>query len=61
VAMVTRNGFTVRVSVNNVFEDEGLSEGDPRTGSNVLDPTVSVYNARPIQPRTITGTISYRF
>jgi len=61
VAFETNNGFVVRVSVNNLFDDEGLSEGDPRTGSNVLDPTVSVYNARPIQPRTITGTVSYRF
>jgi outer membrane receptor protein involved in Fe transport len=61
VAFASENGFIVRVSVNNLFDDEGLSEGDPRTGSNVLDPTVSVYNARPIQPRTITGTVSYRF
>ncbi len=57
----TSNNFSVRVSVNNLFDDEGLSEGDPRAGSNVLDPTNSVFNARPIQPRTITGSVSYRF
>jgi iron complex outermembrane receptor protein len=57
----TSNNFSVRVSINNLFDDKGLSEGDPRAGTNVLDPTVSVYNARPIQPRTITGSVSYRF
>jgi outer membrane receptor protein involved in Fe transport len=56
-----KSRFTVRVTVNNLFDDKGLSEGDPRTGSNVLDPTASVFNARPIQPRTITGSVSYRF
>jgi iron complex outermembrane recepter protein len=60
-AFATNNGFSFRVSVNNVFNDEGLSEGDPRSGTNVIDPTVSFFNARPIQPRTITGTVSYRF
>ncbi len=57
----TNHGFTLRVSVNNLFDDKGLSEGDPRAGSNVLDPTNSIYNARPIQPRTVTGSVSYRF
>ncbi len=57
----TRNGFSVRLTVNNAFNNEGLSEGDPRGGTNVLDPTVSIFNARPIQPRTIVGSVSYRF
>ena len=57
----TKQGFTVRLTVNNLFDGKGLSEGDPRGGTNVLDPTVSVFNARPIQPRTITGSVSYRF
>lgn len=57
----TSKNFSVRASINNLFDDKGLSEGDPRAGTNVLDPTVSVYNARPIQPRTITGSVSYRF
>ena len=61
VAFMMKNRFTVRVTVNNLFNDKGLSEGDPRAGSNVLDPTLSVFNARPIQPRTITGAVSYRF
>jgi outer membrane receptor protein involved in Fe transport len=61
VAFTTKNRFTLRVSVNNVFNQEGLSEGDPRTGQNILDPSVSTFNARPILPRTITGTVSYRF
>ena len=60
-AFATNTGFSFRVSVNNVFNNEGLSEGDPRSGTNVIDPTVSFFNARPIQPRTITGTASYRF
>lgn len=59
--LVTKMGLSIRVSVNNLFNSEGLSEGDPRGGSNVLDPTVSFFNARPIQPRTITGTVTYRF
>ena len=61
VVLVTKKGFSVRVTVNNLFNGKGLSEGDPRGGSNVLDPTVSFFNARPIQPRTITGTVTYRF
>jgi outer membrane receptor protein involved in Fe transport len=60
-AWTTNNGFTVRVSANNVFNNEGLSEGDPRSGTNVIDPTVGYFNARPVQPRTITGSVSYRF
>jgi outer membrane receptor protein involved in Fe transport len=59
-AFATNTGFSFRVSVNNAFNDTGLSEGDPRSG-NFLDPSVSFFNARPIQPRTITGTVSYRF
>ena len=58
---VTKNGFNLRLTINNLTDAKGLSEGDPRGGTNVLDPTVSVFNARPIQPRTITGTVSYRF
>lgn len=61
VALALQNGFSIRISVNNLFDDEGLSEGDPRSGTNVIDPTVSFFNARPIQPRTITGTVGYRF
>jgi len=57
----TKNNFTLRLSLNNLFDNKGLSEGDPRGGTNVLDPTNSVFNARPIQPRTITGSVSYRF
>lgn len=61
VVLVTTKGFSFRVTVNNLFDNKGLSEGDPRAGSNILDPTVSFFNARPIQPRTITSTVSYRF
>ncbi|MEO6001831.1 MAG: TonB-dependent receptor [Opitutus sp.] len=61
VSFITTKGFSVRVSINNVFDEVALSEGDPRGGTNVLDPTLSVFNARPIQPRTITATVSYRF
>jgi outer membrane receptor protein involved in Fe transport len=61
VDFVTTHGLSFRLSVNNLFDNKGLSEGDPRGGTNVLDPTVSVFNARPIQPRTITGSLSYRF
>lgn len=57
----TSKNVSVRVSINNLFNSEGLSEGDPRAGTNVLDPTNSVFNARPIQPRTISGSVSYRF
>ncbi len=59
--LTVKKGFSLRVTVNNLFDTKGLSEGDPRGGSNVLDPTVSFFNARPIQPRTITGTVSYQF
>ncbi len=61
VVFTTKQGFSLRLTVNNLFDAKGLSEGDPRGGTNVLDPTVSVFNARPIQPRTITGTVSYGF
>ena len=60
-AFAFNKAFSVRLSINNLFNDEGLSEGDPRGGSNVLDPTVSFFNGRPIQPRTITGVVTYRF
>lgn len=59
--LTTSKQFSFRVTINNLFDTEGLSEGDPRGGSNVLDPTNAFYNARPIQPRTITGSVSYRF
>jgi outer membrane receptor protein involved in Fe transport len=59
-AFATNTGFAFRISVNNVFNHEGLSEGDPRSG-NFIDPSLSYFNARPIQPRTVTGTVSYRF
>ena len=59
--LAANNGLSFRVAINNLFNNEGLSEGDPRSGTNVIDPTVSFFNARPIQPRTITGSVSYRF
>ena len=60
-AFLINNGITLRISVDNLFNDEGLSEGDPRSGTNVIDPTVSYFNARPIQPRTVVGSVGYRF
>lgn len=60
-SLAMKSGFSLRLTVNNLFNQKGLSEGDPRGGTNVLDPTVSVFNARPIQPRTLTGSVSYRF
>ncbi len=57
----TRSGIALRVEVNNVFNQFGLTEGDPRTGNAIIDPSAKSYNARPILPRTVQGTISYRF
>jgi iron complex outermembrane recepter protein len=61
ISVTSKSRFTARLSVNNLFNNVGLSEGDPRTGTNVLDPSVSVFLARPILPRTVTGSIGYRF
>ena len=60
-SFVTHSGFTLRIEVNNAFNNFGITEGDPRTGNAIIDPSAKSYNARPILPRTIQGSLSYRF
>jgi len=60
-AFTTQSGFTLRVDVNNVFNTMALTEGDPRTGNAITDPSAKSYNARPVLPRTTQLTLSYRF
>ena len=60
-SFATKNGFTMRLEVNNAFNTLGFTEGDPRTGNAILDPSAKSFNARPNLPRTIQGSVSYKF
>ena len=60
-SFTTSNGYTLRVDINNVFDSNALTEGDPRTGNAITDPSAKSYNARPILPRTIQASLAYRF
>ena len=60
-SFTTRNGYTLRVDINNLFDSNALTEGDPRTGNAITDPSAKSYNARPILPRTIQATLAYKF
>lgn len=60
VSFAARNRFTYRVQVQNLLDQEGLTEGDPRTSQSVSS-AGAYFNARPIFPRSIVGSVSYAF
>jgi len=45
----------MQLAVNNLTDEEGLTEGDPRGNSGLLD------NGRYILPRSIDFNVSYQF
>lgn len=49
------------ISVGNILNSRGLTEGDPRllAGQNPAD--FPFFNARPILPRRVIGTVTYNF
>lgn len=55
------SGLIFRVQVANAFNSDGITEGDPRTASVIQDTTKQYFNARPILPRSIIGSVTYRF
>jgi iron complex outermembrane recepter protein len=47
------DAFTVQLAVDNVSDEDALTEGDPRT--------ISAPNGRYIMPRTLTLSVGYEF
>lgn len=60
VSFVARNRLTYRIQAQNIFDQEGLTEGDPRTSQSVSS-AGAYFNARPIFPRSIVASVSYAF
>lgn len=60
MSFTARNGFTYRLQAQNLFDQEGLTEGDPRT-SQAVSGAGAYFNARPIFPRSIVASVTYRF
>ncbi|PTY03655.1 hypothetical protein DB347_20700 [Opitutaceae bacterium EW11] len=60
VALAMRRGLSLRVDVQNAFNSDGITEGDPRASQSVSS-AAAYFNARPILPRTIVASIAYQF
>ena len=61
----TASADTLRLSVGvwNLFDDQGLAEGNPRAGLIQVAPgaTAPFFNGRPILPRRVTVRLTYDF
>ena len=61
-SFTTARGLTFRVQASNLLNGKGITEGDPRSNNNVVANLAAPYaNYRPILPRTVVGSVSYRF
>lgn len=58
-SLVFRRDFTFRLQVSNLLDSAGLTEGDPRQPSG--SGQGAYFNARPILPRSVVSSITYRF
>jgi outer membrane cobalamin receptor len=60
-SLTTKNAFVIRVQAANLFNGTGLTEGDPRGGIVSQGGTGVYFNARPLLPRSIIGSVTYKF
>lgn len=58
-SLTFRQDFTFRLQVSNLFDSAGLTEGDPRQAAG--SGQSAYFNARPILPRSLVSSITYRF
>ncbi|MBX3737023.1 MAG: TonB-dependent receptor [Candidatus Didemnitutus sp.] len=58
-SLAFKRDFTFRLQVSNLLDSAGLTEGDPRQASG--SGQGAYFNARPILPRSIVSSITYRF
>ena len=61
VGTASKQGITVGLNLYNAFNSRGLTEGDPRVGDTNTIANDPFYNARPILPIRLTGSIAFRF
>ena len=61
VSFLTHGGIAFRVQVSNLFNSEGLTEGDPRADQNFANPDQAYSNFRPVLPRSIVASVTYAF
>ena len=61
VSFSNNRGLVVRVQASNLFNSEGLTEGDPRADQSFANPDAAYSNFRPVLPRSIIGSVSYAF
>lgn len=52
---------TYRVQAQNLFDEVGFTEGDPRTALLVGDPNAAYLNARTIGPRSVVASVTFAF
>jgi outer membrane receptor protein involved in Fe transport len=55
------SGVTVRADLWNVYQSQGLEEGNPRLSLLPSGRTSSLFLARPILPRTLQVSFGYKF
>ena len=60
-AVGTRQTITIGLNLYNAFNSRGLTEGDPRVGDTNTILNDPFYNARPILPRRLTGSLTFKF
>ena len=58
--VIPDNGITIRADLLNVYQSEGLEEGNPRL-SLVGGRTSNLFLARPILPRALQVSVGYQF
>jgi iron complex outermembrane receptor protein len=62
IGFAMKNGLTLRVDAANIANSLGITEGDPRSSTAVVANLTAPYaNYRPVLPRTITASVSYRY
>lgn len=61
VGTTGHQGITVGLNLYNAFNSRGLTEGDPRVGDTSTILNDPFYNARPILPIRLTGSLTFRF
>jgi len=62
LSFTTKGGMVFRVEASNLLNSKGITEGDPRSNNNVVANLSAPYaNYRPVLPRSVVASATYRF
>ena len=61
VAVIFSDNLKLELQASNVFDSDGLTEGNPRGGQQVGVSSSPYFWARPVLPRSVISKLTYRF